>query len=810
MAIEVGSAFVSIIPSLKGASSTIQRELGRSGITSAVEQNLTSGATRAGSRAGGLFSRAFGRSTRNLNLPGPSASLLRNVRTYGYAIAGVSSLTVGLGLKTESTMEQARIAFTTMLGSADKAKKFLAGLTTFAEKTPFDLPGVVTASQKLLAFGFSAKQTLPTLTALGDAAAGLSLGTEGLDRLTTAIGQIQAKGKVQSDELLQLTEAGVPALKILANQFGTTTGNIQALVTKGLIPADKAIPALLSGLEKGTNGLAGPTAKFGGLMAKQSKTLGGVVSNIRDTISQGLGRAVRPLAKVLERDLPKAIPALRRGFKAAGQDIGEFLHGLGVAKDRSKGVATGFEQIGSAIRGTFNAIRGTFSFIGSHAGVFKALAAAVLGGVVAFKAFKAVTAVGSFIAPVVVGIGRLVGAQWALNAAMDANPIGIIVTALGALVAGFIYAYKKSETFRNVVQGVFHVLERAAGLFVSLNVRGLKLIVDTWLTTAGVIVHAAASAFGWIPGLGGKLKGAVRAFDSFRSGVDSTLSNIANDAAGWGTAAGTAWGNGFIIASRKTQFADAAKFFVKGSGLGNLGKALGQNQGQTSAGAVGASIPQDVSSGIDSGASQVGKSMSALVDKILGPLKDLISKAKQLAQSVTQSILGDTGFGAIASQTDSFGSTFGTSVKSIISGFVSEKRDVLKFRRQLRLLDKRGLSDAAIKEIAGEGLQQGGTFATALAGATRKQLRKISRLRHGVHTGATGIGTDVAGNELGARIAREVRKTTHAVEKASKNTDLSPKTIHALEHAFERAEKKARRYVDLTEVDRRQGKKVKH
>jgi tape measure domain-containing protein len=787
MANEIGHAFIALIPSFSGSASAIKSQLTTAGVGRTIERELTGTATRAGTRAGGLFSRAFQRISANrANFPGPSASVLRNIRTYAFAISGAASLTVGFGLKTASSLEQARIAFTTMLGSAKRAKTFLGGLVQFAKKTPFDFPGVVSASQKLLAFGFAARKIKPTLTSLGDAAAGLSLGTEGLDRLTTAIGQIQAKGKVQSDELLQLTEAGVPALRILANQFGTTTANIQALVTKGLVPADKAIPALLSGLEKGTNGLAGPTAKFGGLMAKQSRTLGGIFSNLKDSVSLGLAKAVKPLVPVLKREIPQAMKALPGIFRAAARDMGEFLHGLGVAKDRSKGATTAFETFGSVVRGMFNAVRGTFTFVSRHMKVFKPLAASVFGAVVAFKARHVAVALGFQVS----------------------GPVGLLITAIGAVTGAFIYAYKTSETFRNIVKGVFVALATAVGKWAQVNILGFKFVIDAFLSFVGAMIHGAASAFGWVPGVGGKLKGAAKAFDGFKDRVVGTLGTVADKAGDLGTLAGSLWAQGFNngVESRKAQFAEAAKHFIKGSGLkGTLGPALGQDAKK-----AGTTVPTAITAGLDTGAAKVGKSMSSLVDKILGPLRSLLAKAKQLAQSVTQSILGDTGFGALLNQTDSFGSSFGTSVKSIISGFVSQQKAVLRLRRQLRQLEKRGLSDAAVRAIAGEGLESGGSIASTLVGATKKQLRRISRLNRGVHKGAQGIGTDIAAERFGPQIAREVQRTTRAVERASHNTDLGAKTMHRLDHAFRRLEKSSEKYVNLREVDRKQGKKVKH
>lgn len=52
--------------------------------------------------------------------------------------------------------------------------------------------------------------------------------------------------------------------------------------------------------------------------------------------------------------------------------------------------------------------------------------------------------------------------QWVLNAALSANPIGLVVVAIGALIAGIVLAYKNSETFRNIVQAAWEGIKNAA------------------------------------------------------------------------------------------------------------------------------------------------------------------------------------------------------------------------------------------------------------------------------------------------------------------------------------------------------------
>ena len=117
-------------------------------------------------------------------------------------------------------------------------------------------------------------------------------------------------------------------------------------------------------------------------------------------------------------------------------------------------------------------------------------------------------------------------AQWLVNAALTANPIGIVIVVLAALVAGIVIAYKRSETFRSIVHGAFHAVATAGQFMWDLLKRAFGWIVNAWLSVASTIIHGAAKAFGWIPGLGGKLKGAAAQFDIFRARVNAAINGV--------------------------------------------------------------------------------------------------------------------------------------------------------------------------------------------------------------------------------------------------------------------------------------------
>ena len=184
-----------------------------------------------------------------------------------------------------SSLEQSKIAFTTMLGGAQQADAFLQQLQTFAAQTPFEFPDLVTASKRMLAFGFESKQVVPLLTAVGDAVAAVGGGAETIDGVTTALGQMQAKGKVSAEEMGQLAERGIPAWDMLAKKLGTDIPTAMDMVSKGAVKAGTFIEAFQEGVGE----------RFGGMMEKQAQTFAGAMSTISDSLQMALARGFKPL-----------------------------------------------------------------------------------------------------------------------------------------------------------------------------------------------------------------------------------------------------------------------------------------------------------------------------------------------------------------------------------------------------------------------------------------------------------------------------------------------------------------------------------
>lgn len=179
-----------------------------------------------------------------------------------------------------SQVEQSKIAFETLLGSQEKALQMMKDIDTFAANTPFEKTNLTPLVQQLIGMGFEANKALPIINVLGDSMAALGRGQDDLNGVVLALGQIQTKGKVSAEELMQMAERGLPVFQILEQKLGLTKKQLENIGNAGISSAT-GINALLTGLNE----------KFGGAMAKQAQTLAGQWSNLMDNVKSLVGNA---------------------------------------------------------------------------------------------------------------------------------------------------------------------------------------------------------------------------------------------------------------------------------------------------------------------------------------------------------------------------------------------------------------------------------------------------------------------------------------------------------------------------------------
>ena len=187
-----------------------------------------------------------------------------------------------------SQFQQLEIAFGTMLKSKEKANALMAQMTDLAAKTPFGLQEVSEGAKRLLAFQVPAQEVTETLRRMGDVAAGLGVP---MGQLIHVYGQVKAQGKLMTNDIYQFMNAGIPIIAELSKVVGKSETEIKDMVSAGKIGFSE-VQAVIKGMTD-EGGL------FYNLMAEQSKTLSGQLSNLEDNFANVLneiGKATEGIA----------------------------------------------------------------------------------------------------------------------------------------------------------------------------------------------------------------------------------------------------------------------------------------------------------------------------------------------------------------------------------------------------------------------------------------------------------------------------------------------------------------------------------
>lgn len=436
---------------------------------------------------------------------GSAAMTASNIAVAG--IAGIAASLGALGVKAvqaAGSFQQTQAAMTNMLGSAERAQSLLSDLQNFAAKTPFEFNDVAAATQKFLAFGFTAEQVIPTLTAVGDAAAGVGLGKEGVDRVTLALGQMAAKAKVQSDEMLQLTEAGIPAWQMLADKIGVSVPQAMDMVSKGAVDAQTGLQALVGGMEE----------KFGGMMEQQSSTITGTWSNMMDGLSQTAIAVGQQISDAL--NLPDIFASLGDSLQQFAalvkeQGIGEALSQMIPPEVQAAAAVLGITLltltipalgsyittaklaaaplVGSLIPALNNAKTAFMTMPTGMAGVNAAMGTMKARAIATGTAF---TGFGSNLKGLITSLPAVAARVATLAAAF--GPIGIVITAVGVAIAAFIASGHSLTDFLNVIPGTMDAVQTAGEALTALWGE-LGVAIQNLVSAAAPLIAVLATAF---------------------------------------------------------------------------------------------------------------------------------------------------------------------------------------------------------------------------------------------------------------------------------------------------------------------------
>lgn len=217
----------------------------------------------------------------------------------GGVVGGAADLVALSALKVSANIEQIKISFTTMLGSAKEANDTLKNLFHFADTTPFTQGEVLEAARGLVTFGERGKDLYDTLNLIGNAAS--ATGTQ-FSMLALIFNQVRGVGHLIQQDFRQLSTRGIISLDDLANHFKITRTEANQMLTDGKIG--------FNDLRETLKELNAEGGRFAHMMVQQGQSLAGLMSTLSDTITRVLQDIGDTLATVVKPAVQGAIAIL--------------------------------------------------------------------------------------------------------------------------------------------------------------------------------------------------------------------------------------------------------------------------------------------------------------------------------------------------------------------------------------------------------------------------------------------------------------------------------------------------------------------
>ncbi|EAE8216446.1 tail tape measure protein [Listeria monocytogenes] len=621
---------------------------------SLIKNGLVSGFNAARSAAKGAGAGMREALKNSVERPAEQArfSILKLAAAFGL-IAATKNV-VGSAIGRVDTIDTATKSLTVLTGSAKDAQLVMKDLTAAIDGTPIALDAVALGAKKMVAAGMKAANVKPVFTAIADAAYGVGNGSESIDQMVDAISSLQSAGVAYSDDINRLVDAGVPAWQILANSTGKSVGEMKKYVSEGSLESTKAIAMLTKGIEEGTTGMAGNTAKMAGLAKTAGNTISGSFANMKTAAVKSLAN----IAENLKGPIIQALDVAKNAFKQFAavtaspefqkklsdliQKIKEFIPVLIEWAPVLAKVAAGFVA--------FNIISSVFSKVTKLAGAIKSLTSSgsllsVVANTVKGSFIELAVTLGSTTAAfgvVVAAVGAVIAVIYGMYVAFKentANIKGFLSVMLSNVKKSFgkiVDVFKQLMAALKPVSGVFKGILKSVGVYVWVELAvALAAVVDVIQVLVRVVLIATKyfqGLYGAIKAsflaMKGDIKGAIKsakesqkAFDEAGKAVDA-LFNKDNYALSGTIDAFKQMASGAENAGNKTE--------TSGKKIKETLKLVESTakQTETTVSKSNQAIDMMLSGGVD----QYGNKLSEKTKSFLNAAKDLYEKYQESAK----------------------------------------------------------------------------------------------------------------------------------------------------------------------------------
>jgi tape measure domain-containing protein len=402
-----------------------------------------------------------------------------NVLGTGLKIAGGAgavllgtALTKGMGRLT--ALDNAKAKLSGLGHSADEVEKIMSNATAAVKGTAFGLGDAATVAASVVAAGVKPGKDLEgVLTTVADTA---TIAGSSMEDMGSIFGKVAASNKLSGDTVSQITDRGVPALQLLAKHYGTTAAKASEMVSKGKVDFKNFESAMKEGV--------------GGAAKDSGKTFEGAWANVLAALGRIGENLLSPLfdeSKSVLQQLPELLSGVEDKAKSVGEAIAKVVDWVkkNTALLKTLGVVAASVFAGMLV------IRTVIAAWRAYQAVMAVVKAAQLGfaaasyGTAAATSYMTAATTAQKVALLAGAAAQKIvtAAQWAWNAAINANPIGLIIVAVIALVAAFVLLWKKCDGFKNFILGMWKAIQTAAAATWS-GIKSITSSVLSWLKSA--------------------------------------------------------------------------------------------------------------------------------------------------------------------------------------------------------------------------------------------------------------------------------------------------------------------------------------
>ena len=379
-----------------------------------------------------------------------AAFKINNIFAAAQTVIGKVSGSIEKPIDVGSENELQKMNMTTLFkGNAEAAEEMFDKISQYGKVTVYDKAGLIDAQKTMMSFGLTGEKSFETLKQIGDIAMG---DKQKMQSLALAFSQATSAGKLQGQDLMQLINAGFNPLQVISERTGKSMSVLKDEMSKGKITADMLSQAFQWATDE--QGL------FYNGAEKAGTTTVGRINQMKDTFDEFIIDAFNQFKPFIDTCLDFATNVL-----------GTLPSILAKVSSAVQGVIGFFSEFGPIIIGAATAV-----------GI---LTAAMQWQDIVLNILIAKEAIVKF------ATEAWAGAQAILNAVMHANPIGLIIAGIAALVGAIIWVCKHITGWGSLWEAICNFMKYSFYAFID----GIKLYFEGWVY--GFLIALDKVKLGW-------------------------------------------------------------------------------------------------------------------------------------------------------------------------------------------------------------------------------------------------------------------------------------------------------------------------